>query len=92
MVIMISCSTLFCHLFFLFACTAISLLNCCFLKIFMLILLFTFTYCIFSEYYFKSLNFTCVTFIHILATFLQLVGYIFLNCCSLPRGQWAAGL
>ena len=75
-----------------FACSAISLLNCCCLKIFMLILFFTFTYCMFSEYYFKYLNFTCVTFIHNLTTLLQLVGYIFLNCWSIPRGQWAAGL
>jgi len=46
--------------------------------------------CMFSEYYFKCLNFTCITFIRV--TLLQLVGYIFLNCWSIPRGQWAAGL
>ena len=36
----------------------------------------------FSEYYLKSLKFIFVTFIHIPATLLQLVGYIFL---------WTAG-
>lgn len=36
----------------------------------------------FSEYYFKYLKFIFVTFIHIPATLLQIVGYIFL---------WTAG-